>query len=89
MASLTNGHDTGRNRFRRNDVGFEWSTRIQKDWAFGERYKLSPYVDVFNITNNNNFRFPLCDELRGCFLGTILQIPGDSRRMRLGLRFEW
>ncbi len=89
VASLTNGHDTGRNRFRRNDVGFDWSTRIQKDWVFGERYKLSPYAEVFNITDNNNFRFPLCDELRACGLGTILQIPGDSRRMRLGLRFEW
>ncbi len=86
---LTNGRDTGRNRFRRNDVGFDWSTRIQKDWVFGERYKLSPYAEVFNITNNNNFRIPLCDELRSCGLGTILQIPGDSRRMRLGVRFEW
>jgi hypothetical protein len=87
--SLTNGHDTGRNRFRFPDVGFIWNTRIQRDWIFRDRYKLVPSVEIFNLTDNNNLLFPACSELQNCFQGTILQIPGDSRRAQLGLRLEW
>ena len=87
--SLTNGHDTGRNTFRRGDKYFDWSMRIQKDFHIHDRLKLSPSVEIFNIIGGDNLRFPVCGELRGCFDGTFLQIPGDPRRARLGLRLEW
>ncbi|MBI2955754.1 MAG: TonB-dependent receptor [Acidobacteria bacterium] len=87
--SLTNGFDTGRNRFRRNDEQVDWSMRIQKDFVWGERYRFSPILEIFNITGHDNFRFPVCDELQTCFLGTFFQIPGDPRRVRLAARFEW
>jgi len=89
VPTLTGGFDTGRNRFRRNDKQFDWSMRLQKTWTFHERYNLIPMLEIFNITNNNNFRFPVCDELRSCLLGTFLQIPGEPTRVRLGMRFEW
>jgi hypothetical protein len=88
-ASLTNGHDTGRNRFRFNDVQFLWNLRIEREWSFRDRYKLVPSVQIINLTDNNNLFFPSCSELQTCFQGTIAQIPGDSRRARLGVRFEW
>ena len=87
--TLTNGFDTGRNSFRRDDEQFDWSMRLQKTWTFRERYNLIPMLEFFNITNHDNFRFPACDELQSCFLGTFLQIPGDPTRVRLGMRFEW
>ncbi|HEV8524511.1 MAG TPA: hypothetical protein VGQ71_08425, partial [Terriglobales bacterium] len=62
---------------------------VQRTWTFSDRYKLQPSVEIFNVTNHDNFRFPVCDELQGCLLGTIGQIAGDSRRAQLGLRFEW
>jgi len=89
VPGLTNGFDTGRNAFRRDDRLFDWSMRIQKTWTFRERYHLIPMLEIFNITNHDNFRFPVCDELRDCLLGTFLQIPGEPTRVRLGARFEW
>ncbi|MCI0626948.1 MAG: TonB-dependent receptor [Acidobacteria bacterium] len=88
VPAFASGRDTGRNRFRRNDEAFDWSIRIQRDWLIKERYKLSPTLEIFNLTDNDNLRFPLCDELRDCFARAILQIAGDPRRMRLGLRLE-
>jgi Carboxypeptidase regulatory-like domain/TonB dependent receptor-like, beta-barrel/TonB-dependent Receptor Plug Domain len=89
VGSLVNGHDTGRGSFRFSDPGYEWDMRIQRDWIFADRYKLEPSVEIFNLTDNNNFLFPACSELQSCLQGTILQIPGPSRRAQLGLRFEW
>lgn len=89
VPALSEGRDTGRNRFRRDNAALEWSLRIQKDWFFRGETRLSPTLEIFNLTNHKNFRFPVCDELRDCFVGTILQIPGEPRRLRLGLRLEW
>jgi hypothetical protein len=86
---LVNGHDTGRDTSRFADVGFDWDMRIQRDWTFADRYKLEPSVEIFNLTDNSNLLFPACSELQSCLQGTILQIPGQSRRAQLGLRFEW
>jgi Carboxypeptidase regulatory-like domain/TonB-dependent Receptor Plug Domain len=89
VGSLVNGHDVGRDSARFPDVGFSWNMRIQKDWIFADRYKLQPSVEIFNLTDNSNFLFPACSELQSCLQGTILQVPGESRRAQLGLRFEW
>ncbi|NDQ55729.1 MAG: TonB-dependent receptor [Acidipila sp.] len=89
VGALTGGHDSGRNTFRKGDQYFDWSMRIQKDFRIHDRLKLSPSAEIFNIIGGDNLRFPVCGELRGCFDGTFLQIPGDPRRARLGLRLEW
>jgi len=89
VGALTGGHDTGRNTFRKNDQFFDWSMRIQKDWSFHDRYHLMPSAEIFNIAGQKNLRLPVCGELRGCFDGTFLQVPGDPRHARLGLRLEW
>jgi Carboxypeptidase regulatory-like domain/TonB dependent receptor-like, beta-barrel len=89
VPTLVNGHDVGRDSARFPDVGFDWNMRIQRDWNFGDRYKLEPSVEIFNLTDSSNFLFPACSELQSCLQGTILQIPGESRRAQLGLRFEW
>jgi hypothetical protein len=90
VPALANGRDTGRNRFRRHDEVFEWSLRIQRDWLFKERYKLSPTLEIFNLTGNDNLRFPYCAELRDCVGAiTLGPIAGEPRRMRLALRLEW
>jgi hypothetical protein len=89
VGSLTNGQDVGRNTFRKNDQFFDWSMRIQKDWIFHDRYHLLPSAEIFNIAGQDNLRLPVCGELRGCFDGTFVQIPGDPRHAQLGLRFEW
>jgi len=44
---------------------------------------------VFNITDNANLLYPACNEFQTCLQGTILQVPGDSRRMQFGVRLEW
>jgi len=62
---------------------------VQRPWQFAERYSFIPSIDVFNVTNNANLLYPACSELQTCFQGTFLQIPGDSRRMQLGVRLEW
>ena len=89
IGALTNGHDTRRNSYRFNDPGFAWNIHVQRPWQFGDRYSLIPSIDVFNITNNANLLYPACSELQTCFQGTLLQVPGDSRRMQFGVRFEW
>jgi hypothetical protein len=89
VGALNGGHDIGRNTLRKRDQFFDWSMRIQKDFHIHDRLKISPSAEIFNIVGSDNLRFPVCGELRGCFDGTFLQIPGDPRRARLGLRLEW
>jgi len=89
VASLSNGHDTGRDVARFNDRGVNWNIHVERPITIHDRFSLKPSIDVFNITNNANLLFPACSELQTCFQGTILQVPGDSRRMQFGARFEW
>jgi hypothetical protein len=89
VASLTNGHDTGRDAARFDDRGFNWNIHVERPITIHDRFNLKPSVDVFNVTNNANLLFPACSELQTCFQGTILQVPGDSRRMQFGARVEW
>jgi Carboxypeptidase regulatory-like domain len=89
VASLTNGHDVGRDSARFPDVGFAWNTHIERPFRLSERFQLKPSVDVYNLTNNANQLFPACSEIQTCGQGTILPISGDSRRAQLGLRLEW
>ncbi len=89
VGALANGHDTGRDRYRFNDPGFVWNIHVQRPWKFKDRYSFIPSIDLFNLTDNANLLYPACSELQTCFQGTVLQVPGDSRRMQFGVRLEW
>jgi len=89
VASLTNGHDVGRDSARFDDRGLDWNVHLERPFTFHDRFSFKPSIDIFNLTNNANLLFPSCSELQTCFQGTILQVPGDSRRMQFGARLEW
>ncbi|HEU4386162.1 MAG TPA: carboxypeptidase regulatory-like domain-containing protein, partial [Blastocatellia bacterium] len=51
---VVNGVDQGRNSLRKDNEYFSFDWRLVRDIRFGERFKLSPMLEMFNTFNNDN-----------------------------------
>ena len=73
-----------RNGLRRDNSFFTWDLRVSRHFGAGGR--LEAALDVFNVTNADNFLDTAQGSLLFNFDGTIRSGLGDSRRAQVGLR---
>jgi hypothetical protein len=82
-----NGSILERNTLRKENEYFSWDIRLSRAFRFGERRQLEAILDVFNVTNSDNFRDPAASSLLFNFDGTVRGGLGDPRQAQLGVRF--
>ena len=80
------GHVLVRNTIRKDNAYFSWDLRVSRPLPAGPRGRLEAMVEVFNVTNADNFKDPAA----GTFLnfdGTIRSGLGDPRQLQAGIRW--
>jgi len=78
-----------RNTLRRDNGLFTWDLRFSREFEFGNGQVLEPILEVFNVTNADNFLDAAQGSLLFNFDGTIRSGLGDTRRAQLGVRFRF
>jgi hypothetical protein len=81
-----NGYIIRRNTLWKDNTYFSWNFRAAKNFHLTERVALQAIVDVFNLTNRKNLKFPATGNLLFNFDGTVQSGLGDPRQAQLGLR---
>ncbi|GAC1638790.1 MAG: hypothetical protein NVS9B14_19540 [Candidatus Acidiferrum sp.] len=84
-----NGVDTGRNSLRKDNAFFTADFGVARPFHFGERYVLTPKIEVFNAFNNKNNVNPLSTPALFDFNGFLRVGVGDPRQAQLSVRFEF
>ena len=87
LTRVVDGIDCGRNHLRKNNQFFSFDWRLQRPFAFGERYRLIPILEMFNTFNNANNINPLVTPGLLNFDGFLRQGVGDPRQLQLALKF--
>ena len=80
------GHVLQRNTTRRDNAYFSWDLRISKPITFGQG-TVEAILEVFNLTNNDNFKDPSSGGTFLNFDGTIRSGLGEPRQVQAGLRY--
>ncbi|HJR17276.1 MAG TPA: hypothetical protein VJ808_10525, partial [Gemmatimonadales bacterium] len=80
------GHVLQRNTIRRDNAYFSWDLRVSKPISFG-RGTVEAIVEVFNLTNSDNFKDPSSTGTFFNFDGTIRSGLGEPRQVQAGLRY--
>ncbi len=78
-----------RNTLRRDNEFFTWDLRFSKSFQFGSGQTIEPILEIFNLTNADNFLDTAQGSLLFNFDGTIRSGLGDTRRAQLGVRFRF
>jgi hypothetical protein len=81
-----NGTILQRNTLRKDNAFFTWDMRLARPFDTG-RGRVEAVVEVFNITNADNFKDPSSGGLLFNFDGTVRSGLGDPRQAQLGLRY--
>ena len=76
-----------RNTLRKDNSFFTWDLRIARAFPFGNGQMIEPILEVFNLTNADNFLDSATGSLLFNFDGTIRSGLGNTRRAQLGVRF--
>ena len=76
-----------RNTLRRDNAYFSWDVRVSKPFSFGPRRTVEATLEVFNLTNHDNFKDPSASGLFLNFDGTIRSGLGEPRQVQAGLRY--
>jgi hypothetical protein len=80
------GHVLQRNTIRRDNAYFSWDLRVSKPITFGQG-TVEAILEVFNLTNNDNFKDPSSGGTFLNFDGTIRSGLGEPRQVQAGLRY--
>jgi carboxypeptidase family protein/TonB-dependent receptor-like protein len=80
------GHILLRNTIRKDNAYFSWDIRIARPFAAGPRGRLEALIEVFNVTNADNFKDPGSGTYKN-FDGTIRSGLGDPRQLQAGVRW--
>ncbi len=80
---------TNRNTARKDNEYFSFDWRVQRPFAFGERFRLIPIVEMFNTFNNTNNVNPLTTPGLFNFDGFLRQGVGDPRQLQLAIKFTF
>lgn len=80
---------TNRNTARKDNEYFSFDWRLQRPFAFGERFRLIPIVEMFNTFNNTNNVNPLTTPGLFNFDGFLRQGVGDPRQLQLAIKFTF
>jgi len=86
---FVNGTDCGRNHLRKDNAFFSFDFGVDRPISFGERMKLVPRIEVFNLFNNKNNVNPLTTPGLFNFDGFLRVGVGDPRQAQLAVRFEF
>ena len=81
------GHILLRNTIRKDNAYFSWDIRVSRPFSAGPRGRLEALVEVFNVTNADNFKDPAAGTNFLNFDGTIRSGLGDPRQLQAGLRW--
>ena len=82
------GHVLLRNTIRKDNAYFSWDFRVSRAFSVGRPgQQLEAIVEVFNVTNNDNFKDPAAGTNFLNFDGTIRSGLGDPRQLQVGLRW--
>jgi outer membrane receptor for ferrienterochelin and colicin len=76
-----------RNTIRKDNAYFSWDIRISRPFAAGPRGQLEALIEIFNVTNSDNFRDPAAGSNFLNFDGTIRSGLGDPRQLQAGVRW--
>ena len=74
-----------RNTLRRDNAFFTWDLRLSRRFELGSGVVIEPLVEVFNLTNADNFLDTAHGSLLFNFDGTLRSGLGDTRRGQAGL----
>jgi hypothetical protein len=78
-----------RNSLRKDNEYFSFDWRLLRPIRLGERYALTPIVEMFNTFNNKNNINPLATPGLFNFDGFLRQGVGDPREVQLALKFTF
>jgi len=84
-----NGIDCGRNHLLKDNAFFTFDFGVARTFHIGERIRIIPKVEVFNLFNNKNNVNPLTTPALFNFDGFLRQGVGDPRQAQLSARFEF
>ena len=76
-----------RNTIRKDNAYFSWDIRISRPFPAGARGQLEAIIEIFNVTNADNFRDPASGTTYKNFDGTIRSGLGDPRQLQAGVRW--
>ena len=74
-----------RNTLRRENDFFTWDLRVSRRFTLSGGAVVEPIVEVFNLTNADNFLDPAVGSLLFNFDGSIRSGLGDTRRAQVGV----
>ena len=89
LTRVVNGIDCGRNHLRKDNGFFTFDWRAVRPFRFGDRYTLTPMVEMFNSFNNKNNVNPLVTPGLFNFDGFLRQGVGDPLQAQLALKFTF
>ena len=78
-----------RNTLRKNNEYFTFDWRLQRPFKFGERYALTPIIEMFNTFNTANDLDPTIGSALFDFSGFLRQGVGDPRQVQLAIKFTF
>jgi len=86
---FVNGVDCGRNHLRKDNAFFSFDLALDRPFHIGERMRIIPKLEVFNLFNNKNNVNPLSAPALFDFNGFLRVGVGDPRQAQLSARFEF
>jgi hypothetical protein len=89
LTRVVNGVDCGRNHLRKDNAFFSFDWRLARPIKIGERYSLTPTMEMFNTFNNANNVNPLVTPGLFNFDGFLRQGVGDPFQVQLALKFNF
>jgi hypothetical protein len=81
------GHILQRNTIRRDNAYFSWDIRLSRPFALGTGGTFEAILEVFNVTNSDNFKDPSSGGTFLNFDGTIRSGFGEPRQFQVGGRY--
>src|SRR5262249_49388964 len=75
-----------RNTLRKENEFFSWDVRLSRQFGLGQRRAVEAILDIFNLTNSDNFPDPAASSLLFNAAGPVRGGLGDPRQAQLGLR---
>jgi hypothetical protein len=89
LTRVVNGIDCGRNHLRKDNGFFTFDWRGSRPFKFGDRFVLTPMVEMFNSFNNKNNVNPLVTPGLFNFDGFLRQGVGDPLQAQFSLKFAF
>jgi hypothetical protein len=83
------GIDCGRNHLRKDNAFFSFDFALDRPFHLGERMRIIPKLEIFNLFNNENNVNPLSAPALFDFNGFLRVGVGDPRQAQLSARFEF